>query len=775
MDISIAEQFDINDKEWSLSKCKQFLKVIQNQPSATSIEKEPSDENHVFLPKYLKSVVEKDKKFYKWVRKELDDIFIAIFRFLHEYYPEINKYQLNANHNEKISQWNNSYSEYIGKNKVAELQNQFISESNSEWIPGFKYLYDFEKYELTFVDNHGILAIVLIKKKWNFINIIDTKYRKFFMEEIEKDPRIMSVIFIKPKFGSRKKKGFPWDIDKKMWNAIKKVNKLNNKNSVDSDQKTIAQTIGVETLKELESEDVRLSKSLETLSITDHEEFNYNDDLNIESRNIEISQSIGIQIQEEFLKDHNVRDIFFGSEKVEVPPYSNKKLYVVVDRTPKKPLRKVGDFPIVYIEWRTFTELGPRDYPPSMALPQDVKKKFDDILDTQLGLEFRSLFSNLTAISLDWKIVGGFYTNRPAIVFYVIRKGVIPIGDMLFPEAINDIETDVREGFYEMTGNYSKDCRKYLNYVSTGCSIGISGTTRAGTLGAFVKGQNDITYLLTNDHVIFSNDQKIICQPADEDHTDLIEKDLKHEKEKLEKLQPQPETAKLYNTEKEEILTQIKRLEEDLEKARNKNTQFAIYEKGLRENHRYDNRNYGVDAAIASLKPGIRPPRVNHFAIRGPVFEDMSIDPSIRLSGFKDVKSVDSSEPIFKVGRTSGLTEGHIKEIDVSVKSSDGFRVILVKQSFIFHGVLMEEIKVQGINNFPPKWLDRQILVKSKGDDSFMKGGDSGCVWFDKDDKDGKMIALGHGSICLPMGNYAVGSPINAVFNALDVNPIFNN
>ncbi|PKY45671.1 hypothetical protein RhiirA4_401546 [Rhizophagus irregularis] len=56
-----------------------------------------------------------------------------------------------------------------------------------------------------------------------------------------------------------------------------------------------------------------------------------------------------------------------------------------------------------------------------------------------------------------------------------------------------------------------------------------------------------------------------------------------------------------------------------------------------------------------------------------------------------------------------------------------------------------------------------------------MKGGDSGCVWFDKDDKDGKMIALGHGSICLPMGNYAVGSPINAVFNALEVNPISNN
>ncbi|GBC05121.1 hypothetical protein RclHR1_06040012 [Rhizophagus clarus] len=763
MDISIAEQFDINDKEWSLRKCKQFLKFVQIHPSATSIDKEPNDENHVFLPKYLKSVVDKTKKVYKWKSKELDDIIIAIVRFLHEYYPDINKYQLNANHNEKISQWNKNYSKNIDKNKKLKQRNQIINEISSRWIPGFEYLYDFEEDEvLTFMDNHGILAIVL-----ETLDSIRFKHRDSLIEEIEKDPKIMSVIFFRLTIiGAIGKKWITQDFDKKMWNAIKTVNELNNKNPTDSDQKTIAQTIGVKTFKELEGEDI--SQSFGTLSLTDQE--SYKDDLD-DLSNIKISQSVGIQIQEEFLKDLNVRDVFFGSENVKTLPYSSKKLYVVVDRTPTKLLQKVGDFPIVYIEWRTFTELGPRNYPPSMALPLNVKKKFDDILDTKLGLEFRSSFSNLTAISLNWKIVDGFYTNRPAIVFYVIRKGVIPIGGMPFPEIIDGIETDVREGFYEMTGKYSEDCREYLPYVSTGCSIGITGTTLAGTLGAFVKDQNDLIHLLTNDHVIRSDVQRTICQPAYADHIDPIEERLKYETAELEKLQSQPETTEFDNMEKEKIHRRIRRLKEDLENARNENIQFATYEKGLRDNYTIDDKNHGVDAATASLIPGLRRTRETHFAISGLAFKEISIDPPIQLSGLRDIKSIDDPEPIYKVGRTSGLTEGYIKEIDqpVTINSTDGSRKILENQLTIFHGVLMEEIKVQGINSFPSKWLDRQILARSKGDDSFMKKGDSGCVWFDKN---GKMIALGHGTLCLPMGNYAVGSPIKVVFDALNVKPI---
>ena len=187
-----------------------------------------------------------------------------------------------------------------------------------------------------------------------------------------------------------------------------------------------------------------------------------------------------MQIQDEFLKDPNVWDIFFGSEKVEDPSFSNQKLYIVVDRTPTKQLQRVGDFPIVYFEWRTFTEIGPSNFSPRDPLPQDIKEKFDNLLDNKLGLKFRSEHNNLTAIGLDWKIIGGSYVKIPAIVFYVIRKGVIPIYNKLFETKYDDIETDVREGFYETTsGKYAEDCQKYLNFVSAGCSIGIKGTIRA--------------------------------------------------------------------------------------------------------------------------------------------------------------------------------------------------------------------------------------------------------------------------------------------------------
>src|ERR1700722_17828693 len=54
-EISIEEQFDINDMEWTMSKCKRFLQFVQKNSNATSIKKEPGDENHLFLPKYLDS------------------------------------------------------------------------------------------------------------------------------------------------------------------------------------------------------------------------------------------------------------------------------------------------------------------------------------------------------------------------------------------------------------------------------------------------------------------------------------------------------------------------------------------------------------------------------------------------------------------------------------------------------------------------------------------------------------------------------------------------
>src|SRR3954463_7854362 len=99
---------------------------------------------------------------------------------------------------------------------------------------------------------------------------------------------------------------------------------------------------------------------------------------------------------------------------------------------------------------------------------------------------------------------------------------------------------------------YSDDCQKFSEFASPGCSIGITGTTRAGTLGAFVKDSNkhnENVYLLTNDLVIRSengsNYQAVICQPAETDHTDSFEKELVNLRAQLQLVELESEIGDL--------------------------------------------------------------------------------------------------------------------------------------------------------------------------------------------------------------------------------------
>ncbi|CAG8544541.1 4168_t:CDS:2 [Funneliformis mosseae] len=433
---------------------------------------------------------------------------------------------------------------------------------------------------------------------------------------------------------------------------------------------------------------------------------------------------------QQILIDPNVRDVFFGKKAEEFRSKSTLILYVVVENKPKKPLQCVR------------------------GIPFDVIKKFDNILNTQLGRDFRSKFINLIAISLDWKNVDGYYIEKPAIIFYVIRKGVIPIGNDYFPKNIDDIETD----------------------------HGISGTICAGTLGMFVKDsneQNERIYLLTNDYVIRmkhgSEIQNKICQPADSDYVMYLEKELKAKLDK--KLQSNVEhnvENEIYDRIKDlefEIkkCSDIKKLEKDLKYAKRYNTHLALFTNGLRDNYKIDKRNYGVDAAIAKLEQSegtlLRKIKSRNFAIGNSAFEDES--PILITDINEDIHSVDTSKPIYKVGCTSGLTKGYIKEGITSILSKDGS--LILEQQLNFHGVQMKEIKVRGKENFPFKWLDRQILVLAKKG-LFMDEGDSGCIWFDQD---GIVIALGHGTLCTTSGEFAVGSSISTVLKALKVSPYF--
>ncbi|CAB4443861.1 unnamed protein product [Rhizophagus irregularis] len=535
---------------------------------------------------------------------------------------------------------------------------------------------------------------------------------------------------------------------------------------------------------------------------------NKNDNINIGNNVPYITKENACEIHK-ILNDPNVLDMFFGSEE---PPYVKQNLYIVVNRMPEIKLQSLGNFMIRYIEWGTFTENSPLNDPPQEALSSKDIEKFNNILDTELGDDFRSKHHNLIAISLYWKIRNELYENVPAIVFYVIRKNILPHNNTLFPENISGFITDVCEGFYEPTvvKQGEIDCghnSEYIHQPSDFDYIGRSLDDLASSLETLEelifedKQLNDSEKKLTmiesfnpknvmneeHGHSASTEDMEELERLesvisvlkeviVEEDGNNVKHQDLLRMLEAFNKLLMFRTENKLeceFNKTKKEISNTdyelfknklSKKLEfldssyqkcienkKKFESAQQKDTRFALIEKGVRGNYEFGQYKYGVDAAIVLVLTDKRELNPSKLAIRNSSFNICNI-PNIRLSGLKENIEDSASRRIFKVGRTTGLTEGVIKEIPVSVNTGNMMR----RQVGIFHDVLMEGDKNKDI------WLDRQILVKAKKG-TFMNKGDSGCAWFDID---GNVVALGHGSIIIRGMDYGVGSPINVVFKA---------
>jgi len=206
-----------------------------------------------------------------------------------------------------------------------------------------------------------------------------------------------------------------------------------------------------------------------------------------------------------------------------------------------------------------------------------------------------------------------------------------------------------------------------------------------------------------------------------------------------------------------------------LEKQNRKKTELGIFIKGKRGNYKINKKSYGVDAAIALVNNPDKKRYIysKDFAIPDTIFKNRSLEP-IKISGIKDVSLIIASELVFKVGRTTGLTKGRIDDSDSLTSIFDGNFRIYKQQSPILGEVLMEKIELEGKNIFPSIRLDRQILVRHANDETFMKNGDSGCIWFDQE---GKTIALGHSILRINNLNrdYSIGTPINAVLEALEI------
>ncbi|POG64988.1 hypothetical protein GLOIN_2v1782266 [Rhizophagus irregularis DAOM 181602=DAOM 197198] len=90
-----------------------------------------------------------------------------------------------------------------------------------------------------------------------------------------------------------------------------------------------------------------------------------------------------------------------------------------------------------------------------------------------------------------------------------------------------------------------------------------------------------------------------------------------------------------------------------------RSTEFATFVNGIRDNYEIDKKLYGVDAAIALVDDPDKKQSINpkDVAIPESEFKLQSLKPIV-LSGIRDVNLIETSDCVFKVGRTTGLTKG---------------------------------------------------------------------------------------------------------------------
>jgi len=92
-----------------------------------------------------------------------------------------------------------------------------------------------------------------------------------------------------------------------------------------------------------------------------------------------------------------------------------------------------------------------------------------------------------------------------------------------------------------------------------------------------------------------------------------------------------------------------------------RSTEFA----NIRDNYEIDKKLYGIDATIGLVDDPDKKQSINpkDVAIPESEFKLQSLKPIV-LSGIRDVNLIETSDCVFKVGRTTGLTKGRICDGD---------------------------------------------------------------------------------------------------------------
>ena len=138
-----------------------------------------------------------------------------------------------------------------------------------------------------------------------------------------------------------------------------------------------------------------------------------------------------------------------------------------------------------------------------VAQMEDFHSNYKNLPPILNGEKADKLFrehSNLNIIATSTQKSVGFRYNynvfhQPCYVLFCHCKSLIPYGESLFPESIDGIPTDVREGYFTFGSNQQ---------IQIGTSILRRDVPKAGTIGGFVDLENGKTGLITCAHCFYS-------------------------------------------------------------------------------------------------------------------------------------------------------------------------------------------------------------------------------------------------------------------------------
>ncbi|GBB96769.1 hypothetical protein RclHR1_02830005 [Rhizophagus clarus] len=311
--------------------------------------------------------------------------------------------------------------------------------------------------------------------------------------------------------------------------------------------------------------------------------------------------------------------------------------------------------------------------PNSIKIPQDLKRNFDEALDNELGFSFREKHYNLVGIGTGYKRIKGQLTDILAIILYVRQKGILRRGcDGIFPEKIRGFPVDVVEACVA-TPCASFDvgyCRRYQGDVKLGSSIGIGSKetkNTTGTLSAVAYDKNSSRIgIISCEHVLKFNESDFgygsaVYQPS---YRDLFEP-----KKKLDELYKLSKEPGINKEDYESIMDDIEDEERKLKRVKEKNSTLATYIRGMRKNFFSvkHGKTYGIDAGFCRVFD------IENRTLCPKKFSVSSADFSTCLEGTYDIndinnlKNLDNGIEIFKFGRTTGLTFGHLFDTNQAI------------------------------------------------------------------------------------------------------------